>query len=71
LSSKYSIYSIYSIALVVETFIILYILAIYILYILTKLSLSIDFLTLLYFFFTKSLFYKVGKYYISKLLFYL
>ncbi|KAF7670583.1 hypothetical protein GT037_011313, partial [Alternaria burnsii] len=61
LASKYSTYSIYSIALVVKTFIVLYILAIYVLYVPTKLSLGVDFLTLLYFSFTRSLFYKVNN----------
>ena len=59
-------YSIYSIALVVETFIALYILAIYILYILTKLSLSVDIFTVLYFTFTRSLFYKVSNNKVNK-----
>ena len=49
------------IALVVETFIALYILATYVLYALTKLGLSIDFFTLLYFSLTRSLFYKVSN----------
>ena len=48
LASKYSTYSIYFIALVAKTFIALYILTIDILYALTKLSISIDYLTLLY-----------------------
>ncbi|KAF7670987.1 hypothetical protein GT037_010951, partial [Alternaria burnsii] len=61
LASKYSTYSIYSIALVVETFLALYILAIYILYVPTKLSLSVDFFTLLYSTSTRSLFYKVSN----------